>query len=89
MPTCEIEFRVPEFNQWPLNREPSAKFLMEKARGASRQGAGKALPNWKLPFSWVATKQPKNWKKIDEMYHELNQSGQLRDTVKLILEHFR
>ena len=59
MPTREIEFTVPEFNQWPLNCEPPSKFSvvcasMEKAWSGSSQGAGLrmyALPNQKLPFS--------------------------------------
>ena len=46
MPTCETEFRVPKFNQWPLNCKLPSKFSvvcgsMEKARGGSSQDAGR------------------------------------------------
>ena len=44
MPTHEIEFRVPEFNQWPLNCQPQSSVVcvsMEKARGDSNQDTGR------------------------------------------------
>ena len=46
MPTREIEFKVTEFNQWPLKREPPSKFSVvyasiEKAKSSSSQGAGR------------------------------------------------
>ena len=91
---CEIEFRVPEFNQWPLNRESRTKFSMEKARGTSQQGpqnegTTQSKVTIFLGHEEAAKEFKKKARKLDEMHHELNKSGQLRDTVKLILEHFR
>ena len=61
---------------------------MEKARGASRQGAGRCwsegATQLKVTVFLVTTKRPETERKLDEKYHELNQSGKLRDTIKLI-----
>ena len=62
----EIEFRVPEFNQWPLYHEPPVvecanmqEAVQDRELASLRM---KALPNPRLPFSWVTTKRPENWK---------------------------
>ena len=65
MPMRENEFRIPEFNQWPLNHEPPSFQLSVRAwrKGEAVQAkalAGlrrKALPNRKLPFSWFMTRK--------------------------------
>ena len=59
---------------------------MEKARGASRQGAGrpqnKGATQSKITIFLGRNKEARELKrKLDEMYHELNQSGQLRDIL--------
>lgn len=67
---------------------------VEEASGGSRQGAGR-LQNEGGTQSKITVFLDHNdearerKRKLDEMHHELNQSGQLRDTIKLILEHFR
>ena len=55
---------------------------MEKVRGSE----AKALAGKLLGCDEEARELKR---KVDEMHHELNESGQLRDTIKLILEHFR
>ena len=58
---------------------------IEKARDVSRQGAGR-------PHNEGATQSKvtvflghdKEVRELDKMHHVLNQSGQLRDTIKLI-----
>ena len=68
---------------------------MEKVRGASRWDAGRpqnegATQSSKVTIFLGLNKEARVPKrKLDEMHHELNQSGQLSDTVKLILDHFR
>ena len=68
---------------------------MEKAiRGASQQGTGRPqnedATQSKVTIFLGRDKEARELKrKLDEMHHEVNQSGQLRDTVKLVLEHFR
>ena len=80
MPTCEIEFSIPEFNQWPLNREPSAKVFgcehMEKARGGSWQGAGRpqnegTTQSKVTVFLGRDEEARESKRKLDEMHHEL------------------
>ena len=70
---------------------------MEKARGASSQGTGRPQDEGTTQSKVVvflgrdeaAKKLKRKARKLDEMRYELNQSGLLRDTIKLILEHFR
>ena len=71
---------------------------MEKAKGTSQQGTGRpqneGTTQLKVTVFLGRDKMTKESKRKQESLttctmHELDQSGQLRDTVKLILEHFK
>ena len=68
---------------------------MEKARGGSRKGVSRpqneGATQSKVTVFLGRDEEAIELKgKLDDiLYHELNQSGQLKDTINLIYEHFR